>query len=64
MSLRGESGEVVETFEVCVDVKIRAWDMEDGSVRYDWEASSGETSDELCDSIEEAASSARDYLGG
>lgn len=59
---RGEDGETVDTFNVLVGVDIRAWDQ-DGVTMYDWITDASE-SDELFDSIEEAARAARDSLGG
>lgn len=59
---RGEDGEVVSTFDVKVTVDIRAWDV-DGETRYDYITDAGD-SDEFYDTIEEAATAARDSLGG
>lgn len=59
---RGEDGEVVSSFTVQVGVDIRAWDQ-DGETMYDWITDAGD-SDELFYTIEEAATAARDSLGG
>lgn len=59
---RGEDGETVAEFEVKVGVIIRAWDQ-DGETMYDWISDASE-SDELFETIEEAATAARDRLGG
>jgi hypothetical protein len=59
---RGESGETVKSFDVTVSVEIRAWDQ-DGVTLYDW-ISDASDSDELYETIEEAAIAARQSLGG
>lgn len=59
---RGESGETVKSFDVTVSVEIRAWDQ-DGATLYDWISDASE-SDELFETIEEAAIAARQSLGG
>lgn len=62
MTIRGEDGEVVSSFTVPVGVDIRAWDQ-DGVIVYDWITDAND-SDELYETIEEAATAARDSLGG
>lgn len=60
---RGEDGEIVTSFDVKVNVDIRAWDIGAGVTEYDWISDAGEA-DELYASIEEAATAARNSLGG
>ena len=60
---RGEDGEVVTTFTVPVEVRIRAWDIQSGVIEYDW-ISDADEADELYPTIEEAATAARESLGG
>lgn len=56
-------GEVVETFDVTVEVDIRSF-LVDGEWRYDWFADSGLESDEWYQTIDEAIRDAQDRLGG
>ncbi len=58
---RGEDGETVESFNVLVGVDIRAWDQ-DGVTMYDYITDAGD-SDELYETIADAARAARDSLG-
>lgn len=53
-----EDGAVVKRIEHVRGFDIRQWDQ-DGGVMYDWQDDSGDESDELFESIEEAEADGR-----
>lgn len=55
--------ELAKMIQFSVSVRVNAWTMDDGSIRYDWNSSTGERSDETFELVDDAVYDAEARFG-